>query len=163
MSTLSGKILDREAMLAERQRLRQDGKHLAFTNGCFDLLHVGHVNYLTWAREQADALCIGLNSDASVRGIKGDTRPLIPQDERAQLLAALRCVDYVVIFDEEEPVHLIEFLLPDVLVKGEDWAHYVSGREAVEANGGQVRLAPLVEGRSTTLLIEKILADHQKD
>jgi rfaE bifunctional protein nucleotidyltransferase chain/domain len=150
------KIIDLKAMQAERARLREDGKKLVFTNGCFDILHPGHVSYLNFARDQGDALVIGLNSDASVKRNKDDSRPIVPQDERALVIAALECVDYVVIFDEDEPAPLIGELIPDVLVKGEDWAHYVSGREIVEENGGKVVLAPLVENKSTTNIIEKI-------
>jgi D-beta-D-heptose 7-phosphate kinase/D-beta-D-heptose 1-phosphate adenosyltransferase len=157
-----GKILDPDTMCAERERLRGAGRSLAFTNGCFDILHAGHVDYLAFARRQADTLCVGLNSDASVRRLKGPARPYVRQDERARVLAALEAVDYVVIFDTDEPAPLIARLLPDVLVKGEDWAHYVSGREAVEAQGGRVVLAPLLEGRSTTALVERIRAAAQQ-
>jgi rfaE bifunctional protein nucleotidyltransferase chain/domain len=150
------KIIDLETMQAERARLREDGKKLVFTNGCFDILHPGHVTYLNFAREQGDALVIGLNSDASVRRNKDDSRPIVPQDERALVIAALECVDYVIIFDEDEPATVVGELIPDVLVKGEDWAHYVSGREVVEENGGKVVLAPLVKDKSTTNIIEKI-------
>ncbi|MCF7838119.1 MAG: adenylyltransferase/cytidyltransferase family protein [Candidatus Marinimicrobia bacterium] len=153
----AGRILTRAGLCAERERLRAAGRRLAFTNGCFDLLHTGHVSYLQWARATADALAVGLNADESVRRLKGPLRPLLPETERAQVLAALRCVDYVTIFTEDEPADLIAALTPDVLVKGEDWAHYVSGREAVEAAGGRVALAPLVPGRSTSGLIARII------
>jgi rfaE bifunctional protein nucleotidyltransferase chain/domain len=157
----SSKIRTREEMLAERERLRRDGRIVVFTNGAFDLLHAGHVDYLAFARAQGDVLIVGLNTDASVRRYKGDRRPVNPQQDRAEVLAALQAVDYVVIFDEDEPRALIEALVPDVLVKGADWAHYVSGREAVEAAGGRVILAPLVEGRSTTAMIERILEAYR--
>lgn len=150
------KILGIAAMRKERERLRAEGKSLVFTNGCFDILHAGHVDYLAFARDQGDALVVGLNSDASVRENKGKRRPVVPEKDRAKMLAALEAVDYVVIFDEDEPEHLISEILPDVLVKGEDWAHYVSGREIVEQNGGRVVLAPLTEGRSTSDIIRKI-------
>lgn len=153
-----GKILTAEAMRAERDRMHAEGQTLVFTNGCFDLLHAGHVTYLQFARAQGDALCIGLNSDASVRRNKGPTRPIVDEQNRAKLLACLRFVDYVVLFDEDEPKTLIGKILPDVLVKGKDWAHYVSGREIVEANGGRVVLADMVAGLSTTHIIGKILA-----
>ncbi len=143
--------------------LRRSGREVVFTNGCFDLLHCGHVDYLQFARAQGDALVIGLNSDISVTAIKGPDRPILPDSERALLLAALECVDYVVLFDEEEPTALISELLPTVLVKGEDWAHYVAGREVVEANGGRVVLAPLTEGRSTTNIIKKIISIHERN
>jgi len=152
------KVLTREAMLDARAALREAGKTLVFTNGCFDILHAGHVDYLSFARQQGDALVIGLNSDASVKRNKGEDRPINGQDDRAYVLAALEVVDYVVIFDDDEPAPLIADIIPDILVKGEDWAHYVSGREVVEANGGKVVLAKLVEGRSTTGVIDRILS-----
>jgi len=144
-------------MVRERKLLKQSGRSLVFTNGTFDLIHAGHVQYLDWARRQGDALCVGLNSDRSVKSYKDSGRPIVPQDDRARVLAALECVDYVVIFDEPEPGKLIELLLPDVLVKGKDWAHYVSGREAVEKHGGRVALAEMAEGRSTSGIIKKII------
>ena len=149
------RILTAAEMRAERDRLHAEGKTLVFTNGCFDILHRGHVTYLQFARDQGDALCVGLNSDASVRRAKGPTRPVVNQEDRAIVLSALRCVDYVVIFDEDEPRDLIAAVLPDVLVKGKDWAHYVSGRDIVEAHGGRVVLADMVEGRSTTAILRK--------
>lgn len=153
-----GKILSAGEMRAERDRLHAEGKTLVFTNGCFDILHAGHVTYLQFARSQGDALCIGLNSDASVRRNKGETRPIVSERHRAKLLACLRFVDYVVVFDEDEPKDVVARILPDVLVKGKDWAHYVSGREAVEAAGGRVVLADMVPGLSTTAIVGKILA-----
>jgi len=139
-----------------RDQLKSEGKTVGFTNGAFDLLHLGHLTYLTAARREADILIVGLNSDASVKRYKGEQRPIVPEDERAEMLLGLKVVDYVVIFDEDEPADLIAEILPDVLVKGSDWAHYVSGREIVEANGGKVVLADFVQGRSTTNIIEKI-------
>jgi rfaE bifunctional protein nucleotidyltransferase chain/domain len=156
MRKAESKVTDRVAMQEERVRLRKEGKRLVFTNGCFDLLHAGHVQYLSFAREQGDALLVGVNSDASVQRNKGPERPLVPEKERALVLASLEAVDYVIVFDEDEPADLIGEVLPDVLVKGEDWSHYVSGRQIVEQNGGQVVLARLTPGRSTTSLIEKI-------
>ena len=150
------RILDAAAMRAERDCLHAEGKSLVFTNGCFDILHRGHADYLAFARSQGDALVVGLNSDASVRRAKGPTRPVNPEQDRAYVLGSLRAVDYVVIFDEDEPRDLIAKILPDVLVKGKDWAHYVSGRDVVEAHGGRVVLAEMVEGRSTTATIEKM-------
>lgn len=150
------KITNLIDILPEREKLRAQGKTVVFTNGCFDILHAGHVDYLGFARRQGDALVVAINSDASVKKNKGETRPVNTQDDRAFLLAALECVDYVLIFDEDEPISVISKILPDILVKGEDWAHYVSGREIVEANGGRVVLAKFVEGHSTTGLIEKI-------
>lgn len=151
------KILSAEESLLIRALLNAEGKKLVFTNGCFDILHRGHVSYLTFARNQGDALVVGVNSDASVRRNKGDGRPINNQEDRAFVLASLRAVDFVVIFDEDEPRDLIGQILPHVLVKGKDWAHYVSGREIVEANGGQVVLADMVEGRSTTNTIERVV------
>ncbi len=150
-------ILTPEEARAYRDRLKAEGKSLVFTNGCFDILHRGHVTYLEFAREQGDALLLGLNSDASVRRGKGPSRPINSQDDRAYVLTGLRAVDAIVIFDEDEPKELIAKIIPDVLVKGKDWAHYVSGREIVEANGGKVVLAEMVEGRSTTNTIDKVL------
>ena len=147
---------------AFRDRLQAEGKRLAFTNGCFDILHRGHVTYLQFAREQADALCVGLNSDASVKRNKGDNRPINSEEDRAYVMASLAAVDCVVIFDEDEPRDLITKVLPQVLIKGRDWAHYVSGREVVEANGGTVVLADMVEGKSTTGTIEKVLHVYGK-
>jgi D-glycero-beta-D-manno-heptose 1-phosphate adenylyltransferase len=142
---------------AYRDRLKAEGKTVVFTNGCFDILHRGHVTYLEFARAQGDALILGLNSDASVRRGKGPTRPINSQDDRAFVLTGLRAVDGIVVFDEDEPKDLIAKVLPDVLVKGKDWAHYVSGREVVEANGGRVVLAEMVEGKSTTNTIDRVL------
>ncbi len=142
-------------MREERTRLRERGESLVFTNGCFDIVHEGHVTYLTFARHQGDRLVVGLNSDDSVRRAKGPKRPVNVQRARALVLAALEMVDYVVVFDQDEPRDLIAELVPDVLVKGSDWAHYVSGRDVVEANGGRVVLADLVPGVSTTEILEK--------
>jgi rfaE bifunctional protein nucleotidyltransferase chain/domain len=124
--------------------------------------HREDVNLTTESAEQGDALCVGLNSDASVKRYKGDLRPVNPQDDRALVLAALACVDYVVIFDEDEPKELIGEIIPDVLVKGADWAHYVSGRDIVQAHGGQVVLAQMVEGRSTSNTIQRIVQAYGK-
>jgi rfaE bifunctional protein nucleotidyltransferase chain/domain len=157
MQVKDPKVLSAEEMQAERDRLCYLGKTLVFTNGCFDILHRGHVAYLAFARNQGDALVVGLNSDASVRRNKGRDRPINSQSDRAFVVASLRVVDYVVIFDENEPKELIARILPTVLVKGRDWAHYVSGREIVEAHGGKVVLADMVEGHSTTATIERIV------
>lgn len=155
-----GRLLSRDAMKAEVAKLKAAGKKVVFTNGAFDILHLGHVDYLTFARAQGDCLVVGLNSDASVRRYKGEKRPVVPEQERAAMLSGLRAVDYVVLFDEDEPKELIAHLLPGVLVKGEDWAHYVSGRDVVEANGGTVVLAKMVAGKSTTNLIKKITESY---
>jgi rfaE bifunctional protein nucleotidyltransferase chain/domain len=152
----SPRIIDATAARAERERLHAAGRQLVFTNGCFDILHRGHAEYLAFARAQGDALVVGLNSDESVRRMKGPTRPVNGEQDRAFVLGSLRAVDYVVIFGEDEPRDLIEKILPHVLVKGKDWAHYVSGRDIVESHGGRVVLAEMVEGRSTTSTIEKL-------
>ena len=151
------KILTKAAMIEERARLKLTGKNVVFTNGCFDILHCGHVAYLNFSRTQGDVLILALNSDASVKRNKGNDRPINCEQDRAEVLAALECVDFVVLFDEDEPATLIGEILPDVLVKGEDWAHYVSGRDVVEAAGGRVVLAKMVADRSTTGTIEKVL------
>jgi len=151
------KILTLEQMLRERERLRATGARLVFTNGVFDLLHVGHVRYLAQARLLGDALVVAINSDRAVRELKGPGRPIFDQAERAEIIAALRSVDYVTIFDEASPRSLIAKLLPDVLVKGGDYQlDQIHGREEVEAAGGKVISLPFVEGASTTTLIERI-------
>ena len=151
------KILTRAAMLAERGRLRAGGQRLVFTNGVFDLLHVGHVRYLAQARALGDALVVAINSDRTVRELKGSNRPIFNQAERAEILAALRVVDYVVVFDDVSPRSLIAELLPDVLVKGGDYnLDQIHGREEVEAAGGKVISLPFVEGSSTTDLIKRM-------
>ena len=151
------KILTPEAMLGERERLRAAGARLVFTNGVFDLLHIGHVRYLAQARALGDALVVAINSDRKVRELKGPDRPVFDQSERAEILAALRYVDYVTIFDDISPRTLIAKLLPDVLVKGGDYQlDEIHGREEVEAAGGKVISLPFVQGASTTSLIERM-------
>jgi D-beta-D-heptose 7-phosphate kinase/D-beta-D-heptose 1-phosphate adenosyltransferase len=157
------KIMTPEEARAYRDQLVAEGRQLAFTNGCFDILHRGHVTYLQFAREQGDALCVGLNSDASVKRNKGPNRPINPEEDRALVMASLAAVDCVVLFDEDEPKELIGKILPQVLIKSKDWAHYVSGREIVEANGGRVVLSDMVEGRSTTGTIERVLDVYGKE
>jgi D-beta-D-heptose 7-phosphate kinase/D-beta-D-heptose 1-phosphate adenosyltransferase len=138
--------------------LKRQGKKIVFTNGCFDILHVGHVRYLTQARKMGDLLIVGLNTDRSVRKIKGDKRPIVTEKERAEVLAALEIVDYVVLFDEPDPLRLIAALKPDILVKGADWSKdEIVGREVVEKAGGKIARIPLVPGSSSTNVIEKIL------
>jgi D-glycero-beta-D-manno-heptose 1-phosphate adenylyltransferase len=151
------KILTPGEMLGERQRLRASGARLVFTNGVFDLLHVGHVRYLAQARALGDALVVAINSDRCVRELKGSQRPVFNEAERAEILAALRHVDYVTVFDDVSPRSLIARLLPDVLVKGGDYGlDQIHGREEVEAAGGRVIALPFVEGSSTTTLIERM-------
>jgi len=141
----------------ELSRLRQDGKRAVFTNGCFDLLHPGHVSYLTQARSLGDALIVALNSDRAVRELKGPGRPILKEQERAQVIGALGCVDYVIIFDDVSPLATISALRPDILVKGGDWnLDEIIGREEVEAAGGQVLSLPFVEGLSTSDIIDRI-------
>ena len=151
------KILSFDRLLLERTRLRTAGQTLVFTNGVFDLLHVGHVRYLKQARLLGDRVLVAINSDASVRELKGEGRPLMNQDERAEILAALRTVDYVTIFDDISPRSLIARLLPDVLVKGGDYAlDEIHGREEVEAAGGRVVSLPFVEGVSSSGIIDRM-------
>jgi rfaE bifunctional protein nucleotidyltransferase chain/domain len=139
------------------ERLRATGKSVVFTNGVFDLLHVGHLRYLQQARALGDALIVGLNSDRSVRANKGAGRPITPETERAEILSALACVDGVVVFDEDTPHEIIAALQPDVLVKGADWAaDAIVGRDVVEARGGRVVRVPIEAGHSTSALVEKI-------
>jgi rfaE bifunctional protein nucleotidyltransferase chain/domain len=155
---MSGSVIrDREELRRVREGLRAEGRRLVFTNGCFDLLHVGHVRYLQQARSLGDALLVAINSDRSVRALKGAGRPVMNEDERAELLAALAAVDFVTVFDEESPRSLIAEVLPDVLVKGGDYAlEEIHGREEVECAGGRVLSLPFVEGASTTGIIERI-------
>jgi D-beta-D-heptose 7-phosphate kinase/D-beta-D-heptose 1-phosphate adenosyltransferase len=142
----------------ELKLLRQSGKKIVFTNGCFDILHMGHVHYLSAAKQQGDALVVGLNSDASVRKIKGRHRPIVPQDQRAIVLAGLESVDYVTVFDEPDPFVLIQNCRPDVLVKGEDWTEEnIIGADLLKANGGIVVRAKVVSGVSTSGIIERII------
>ena len=150
-------ILSLAELQLERARLRREGRKVVFTNGCFDLLHPGHVRYLEQARGLGDALIVALNSDRAVRELKGETRPILNQDERAEVMAALGCVDYVMIFDDVSPQAVIAALLPDVLVKGGDWSlDQIIGREEVEAAGGRVLNLPFVEGCSTSEIIERV-------
>ena len=145
------------AVLGERRGWKASGKAVVFTNGCFDLLHPGHVALFEAARSQGDVLVVGLNSDRSVRALKGEGRPLVPEAERAETLAALEPVDRVVVFDDESPRDIIASLLPDVLVKGADWApDAIVGREEVEAAGGRVVRVELLRDRSTTSMVARI-------
>jgi D-beta-D-heptose 7-phosphate kinase/D-beta-D-heptose 1-phosphate adenosyltransferase len=158
------KIKDREVLAGILEMERQKGRSVVFTNGCFDLLHVGHVKYLQKARRLGDLLVLGLNSDDSIRRLKGPRRPLIEQDERAHILAALDCIDYLVIFDEDTPLELIETLRPKILVKGGDYSpEGVIGKDLVESYGGRVELIQFVDGRSTSNIIEKILQEYRDE
>ena len=154
---MSQKILSPEALARELDIRRTGGYRIVFTNGCFDLLHVGHIRYLRQARRLGDVLVVAVNSDDSVRRLKGPSRPVQPEEDRAEILAGLECVDYVVSFDEDTPLALIERLRPDVLVKGADWQKdQIVGREVVERAGGRVATISYVEGVSTSALIERI-------
>ena len=153
------KILERPSMLAERAKLREQELELVFTNGCFDILHPGHVRYLSEARGLGDRLVVAVHSDATVSALKGETRPLTPLAERMELLAALEAVDYVVSFDEETPAAVIEAIVPDILVKGGDWTvDNIVGRDTVESAGGRVLSLPFAAGYSTSGLIDRILS-----
>jgi rfaE bifunctional protein nucleotidyltransferase chain/domain len=153
-----GSIYTREQLLVEREQWRREGRKVVFTNGCYDILHPGHIRLLESARSLGDILILALNTDASVQRLKGSTRPLIPENERAELAAALEAVDAVTFFDEDTPRELIAAVLPDILIKGADWAHFIAGREEVEAAGGQVLALPLEPGYSTTGILEEVLA-----
>jgi D-beta-D-heptose 7-phosphate kinase/D-beta-D-heptose 1-phosphate adenosyltransferase len=153
------KIISRASLAAVSRGMAKEGKKLVFTNGCFDLLHPGHVSLLARARGLGDALAVGLNSDASVRRLKGPQRPILTQKERAQVLAALECVDYVVVFGEPTPEQIIRAVRPGILVKGGDWSRTrVIGRDTVEKDGGKVRILPLRHGCSTTAILRRILS-----
>jgi D-beta-D-heptose 7-phosphate kinase/D-beta-D-heptose 1-phosphate adenosyltransferase len=157
-SAQSNKFCDLETAKKRIEEWRARGERIVFTNGCFDLLHVGHVSYLERARREGQRLVVGLNSDRSVRALKGESRPLIPERERAHVLAALISVDIVVIFDEETPLQLIEVFRPEVLAKGADYTEsQVVGAEEVKSWGGKVVLVQLVEGLSTTNIVEKMV------
>jgi rfaE bifunctional protein nucleotidyltransferase chain/domain len=154
---LSGRILSLHEAILQFGREKRNGRRVVFTNGCFDLLHPGHIETLEQARSLGEVLIVGVNSDRGVREMKGAGRPIVPEQERAELLAALECVDAVVIFDEPTPREIVAALLPDVLVKGGDWAsERIVGREEVEAAGGRVVSIPVVAGYSTSAMAEKI-------
>jgi rfaE bifunctional protein nucleotidyltransferase chain/domain len=154
---MTERVLDTAALRRFVRDARAAGKRLVFTNGVFDILHPGHLRYLQAARRHGDALIVGLNSDASVRRNKGPERPINPQAERAELLAALECVDAVAVFDEDTPADIIRRVQPDVLVKGADWpADQIVGRDTVEARGGRVILEPVERGYSTSALIDRV-------
>jgi rfaE bifunctional protein nucleotidyltransferase chain/domain len=153
-----GKQFDRPELMAARAEWKRLGRRVVFTNGCYDLLHPGHIRLLERARTLGDVLVLGLNTDDSVRRSKGPNRPLISEADRVETALALEAVDAVTLFDEDTPRELIAELLPDVLVKGADWAHFIAGREEVEAAGGVVHALPLEPGYSTTGIVESILA-----
>lgn len=158
------KILNRIELKEKLDALRKEGKKIAFTNGCFDLLHVGHVRYLKEAGKTADVLVLALNSDSSVRAIKGLKRPLVPEQERAEILAALECIDFITIFSEPTPLELICLLKPDVLIKGGDWAEeQIVGRDEIRQWGGRVKIIAEVAGKSTTNIVDKVMAAYKPD
>ena len=151
------RFYSREELVAARSGWKRQGKRVVLTNGCYDLLHPGHVRLLERARSMGDVLILALNTDASVQRLKGPSRPLLSQQERVAQAMALEAVDAVTLFDEDTPRELIAAVLPDVLIKGADWAHFIAGREEVEAAGGQVLALPLEPGYSTTGIVEEIL------
>ncbi|MDH4226879.1 MAG: D-glycero-beta-D-manno-heptose 1-phosphate adenylyltransferase [Deltaproteobacteria bacterium] len=156
-----GEIVGLKKLLTCLKRQKAKRKKVVFTNGCFDILHAGHVRYLKKAASLGDVLVIGLNSDSSVRGIKGHKRPIVPEKERAEVLSALGFVDYVVLFGDSTPIKLITAVKPDILVKGADWKKgQIVGEDVVMANGGRVARIRLVKGLSTTNIVEKILKSH---
>jgi D-beta-D-heptose 7-phosphate kinase/D-beta-D-heptose 1-phosphate adenosyltransferase len=151
------KVLPLEKAIKQVARLKRDGQRVVFTNGCFDLLHPGHTRYLAEARKLGDALVVAINSDRSTRALKGPSRPILPEGERAELIASLRCVDLVTIFDDPTPQELLARMLPHVLVKGADWGPAnIVGREEVEAAGGVVASIPVVPGFSTSKIIRRV-------
>jgi rfaE bifunctional protein nucleotidyltransferase chain/domain len=155
---IASKLISIEDLAVVRRRLRSSGKKVAFTNGCFDLLHSGHILTINKAKEAGDVLIVAINSDESVHRIKGYGRPVIPENERREILAAMSAVDYVIVFDEPDPERIIGLILPDALVKGGDWGeNEIVGRETVERNGGIVVRVPPLKGRSSTNIISKIL------
>jgi rfaE bifunctional protein nucleotidyltransferase chain/domain len=153
-----GMVLTRNDLIKIRGELKRTGKRVVFTNGCFDILHRGHVDYLAQARELGDALIVGVNTDASVKRLKGPDRPIVQEDDRAAVLAALEVVNYVCLFDEDTPYELIRALVPDILVKGGDWSvENIVGKDIVEAAGGAVHTIQFLPNRSTTNIIQKIV------
>lgn len=152
------KIVRLDDLLQVLNPAREKGAKIVFTNGCFDILHAGHIRYLTQAKQNGDILVVGLNSDASVRIIKGEKRPIVCEDQRAEVLAGLACVDYVTLFDEPDPLRLIRGIKPDVLVKGADWAEdAIIGADVVKAAGGRVERITVVPDISTSLIIQRII------
>lgn len=156
------KILSTETLRVTVQELKRNNLKVVFTNGCFDILHPGHVRYLRMARQLGDVLVVGINSDRSVREIKGEPRPILTQEERSEILSALESVDFVTVFDESTPRQLIQTILPDILVKGGDWGvNEIVGREDVEATGGRVVSIPFEPGQSTSGIIDRILRAYR--
>jgi D-beta-D-heptose 7-phosphate kinase/D-beta-D-heptose 1-phosphate adenosyltransferase len=157
MENYRNKLMDVKEAKKEIDRLKVQGKKIVFTNGCFDIMHPGHTRYLFSARELGDYLIVAVNSDRSTKAIKGEGRPILPQEARSEVLAALSCVDGVVIFDEDNPLKVIEYLMPEVLVKGGDWPEdEIIGADVVKRAGGKVKRIPYISGYSTTDIINKI-------
>ena len=157
------KIKERKELLRIIKNLKAKGKQIVFTNGCFDVLHLGHVRYLEEAKALGDVLVVGVNSDSSVRKLKGPKRPILPEQERTEILSGLGCVDYITIFNEADPLKLITSLKPNLLVKGGDWTReQIVGREVVERSGGELVIIPFVKGASTSNVIDTILKRFQK-
>jgi D-beta-D-heptose 7-phosphate kinase/D-beta-D-heptose 1-phosphate adenosyltransferase len=160
---LREKIKTKEELRRIVEDLKKKGKRIVFTNGCFDLLHLGHIRYLEKAKSLGDILVVGVNSDRSVRNLKGPKRPILPQEERAEILSGLGCVDYITVFNEQTPFELISSLQPHILVKGGDWTKETTvGKDVVERSGGEVVILPFEEGSSTSNLIETILKRYEK-
>src|SRR6266851_1447485 len=155
-----GIFYEREDLIEARRGWREAGLRVVFTNGCYDVLHPGHIRLLERARSLGDILILALNTDASVQRLKGTNRPIVAQQERAMLASALQAIDALTFFDEDTPRELIDAVLPDILVKGADWSHFIAGREEVEAAGGKVLALSLEPGYSTTGILEEVLARH---
>ena len=159
MDSFFGQVVSKEQLVEETTSLKSKSKKIVFTNGCFDILHPGHVSYLAEARSLGDVLVVGLDTDASVKKLKGESRPIQDQDSRAKILTSLRSVDYVCFFEDGNPEPLIEAIAPDVLVKGGDWqVDQIRGSKFIIANGGEVKSLKFIEGNSTTSIVEKILS-----
>ncbi len=152
------RLYTREELVTARAEWNRQGRRVVFTNGCYDILHPGHIRLLEASKSMGDILILALNTDSSVQRLKGPKRPLLNEKQRAEMAVQLEAVDAVVLFDEDTPRELISVVLPDILIKGADWAHFVAGREEVEAAGGEVKLVPLEPGYSTTATVEEIVA-----
>ena len=160
---MNSTIKSLEELVSIRKELKKQNKKVVFTNGCFDILHAGHVDYITKAKEKGDVLIVAVNSDSSTKRIKGPTRPIVPQNERAFIISSLKPVDYVFIFEEDTPYEVIKKIVPDVLIKGADWApDKIVGKDIVEANGGKVETIEFVNDQSTTNIIKTVLDRFNK-
>lgn len=160
---MNSTIKSLEELVSIRKELKKQNKKVVFTNGCFDILHAGHVDYITKAKEKGDVLIVAVNSDSSTKRLKGDARPIVPQNERAFIISSLKPVDYVFIFEEDTPYEVIKKIVPDVLVKGADWApDKIVGKDIVEANGGKVETIEFVNDQSTTNIIKTVLDRFNK-